>query len=370
MKLVSIMSTALVLLMFGANAFALITPETARVAVTAFENNSNLQFGEVIYEQDETSPQWSSRNSYYNIQNAGYSSDPLSWMVDAATGEVFRAFYGDEYTDGSDTDQPFGTLSQEQCNQIAVSFVQSKYAGFNSTNFQASPGNWSGRGWEFGWREILGSGAKSPNAIDIEVNPINGHIQSYCSWRVAAFTSPQVQVTAEQALTIAVAACGITNLDTNDTPELFADPDSIYWEFTLQGSDDDGDHLDFAVKINAVSGVAVEISSARTNGSLSQPTNVLSNKTPTSSRVWIRNVVKDLSSASIQWLGKNGATLKVAGHSYALKPGSQLVKWDGGWISLSERIKLADGKLMVPIELSHILARHAERAQSNRSPVK
>jgi len=82
-----------------------------------------------------------------------------------------------------------------------------------------------------------------------------------------------------------------------------------------------------------------------------------------SDAVWIRRMFKGFPQAWVNWLGKKGVQLRVGTRTYLLQPGSPVIHWDGGLITLSKKVALKNAKTWVAPELFPIVARHAEESQ-------
>jgi hypothetical protein len=284
----------------------------------------------------------------------------VSWDVDARTGEV--TFMHDESTyTGGESDTPFGPLSQEQCQQIALNYARAKYAGFDTMLNNTRPGEWAITGWEFGWCKELPCGALTPDSVEVCVSPVDGRIESYSSVRIAPFTSPVPAVTSEQAVSLACVAAGITDLTDLDGPFLAANPDEITWEMELGGAgepdEDLGNH--YLASVNAVTGnvqglypgdenvPSVLPKAAKSKQSARQPKAKL--------RVWIRLLAKQVQGASVQWLGKQGAKLTVGADVYELIPGRSVAMSKSGPVILDSPLVVREGMLMVPLKMLVIL---------------
>jgi hypothetical protein len=345
----------------------LITPDQAKAAVRAFEGDPNLEFSEVVLSQDADLPQWTQWQEYELTQAGTPENVDRSWMVDAATGEVTSAYYGDAVPDGDPSEDPVGRLTRDQCKQIAEDFARAKYAGFDQMTFRPDEGEWGGYGWKFTWDEVLPNGASTPNGLRVEVNPVDGRVQSYASFRIAPFTPAEPQITAEQAIDIAVAAAGITELLDHTEPELGTSPEGTWWSVLVRGPSTPGEDLStwYHVGINAVTGEAEVVTPADmepspvTRRRADKPQAVLANDVPKSTLVWVRDLCRKLPGSSVHWLGKPGAVLTFGGRTYGVKPGSQTITWNGGKIVLSRKTVLVNGRLMVPLELLNILKSRA-----------
>ena len=230
-----------------------ITVEQAKQAVRQFEGDPNLQFAEPIRLKHDTSgPAWS-HQSWYELSSTDRKS---MWFVDARTGEVTYAYYDREYPEVWWDRPPAGSLSKEQCRQIAEQFARAKYRGFDQMNLELVGEEFNLSGWVFEWREKKALGMIAINGVEVQVNPVTGHIQRYSSDRLGSSLPPQTpQVSREQAIEIAKQALGIVEVDWVEEPELLTDPmGEVYWSFALGGGDAQGKYTGYAIVIDAVSG--------------------------------------------------------------------------------------------------------------------
>ncbi|MCS6863366.1 MAG: PepSY domain-containing protein, partial [Abditibacteriales bacterium] len=121
-----------------AGAQQLISPEQAKAAVRAFENDPNLQFkGEPELDQDISGPAWSHR-SWYELESLRGDN----YDVDARTGEVVSALYENENRSNVPLDNPRGSRSREDCLQIAQDFARAKYRDFDTMGLTLIEGEW------------------------------------------------------------------------------------------------------------------------------------------------------------------------------------------------------------------------------------
>ncbi|MHB0998258.1 MAG: PepSY domain-containing protein [Armatimonadota bacterium] len=233
------------------------TPEQAMEAVRSFEGNPSLQFSYVEMAETDAVTMWDSSRYSYDLKHVYYPDD-RNWSVNAITGEVYYAIYGDAYPERAD--DPFGPLTKEECRQIAENFARAKYADFDTMNFQPYE-EWGDTGWYFSWWQLLDYGAKGYNDLAIEVNPADGHIQMYSSRRIPSFTVLEPHVISQKAVDIAMQTTGIVTLD-SAAPELNANPDGTFWEFEISGDNAQGKYLRSYIKIDAVSGNVLDVSNS------------------------------------------------------------------------------------------------------------
>lgn len=340
----------------------LITSDQAKAAVRSFESDPSLQFSDVSLEEDTDPdlPTWYPRQKYSLTQD-DLSGVVRDWEVDAVSGEVTWAYYRDAYpTDDLRGEEPFGPLTQEECRQIADTFARAHYSGFSGLNMQLdSSGEWTDKGWSFIWHEILTNGATTPNRVAVEVNPGNGLIEYYSSQRIVMPSLPEPVLTAEQALAAAASAVGIVTILWNDEPSLFADPNGIYWGVDVAGLDSTGKGLHRLVEVDAVSGDIVDVQNV--SAGEHDPDRV-SVPRATKGMVWIRDVAKRLG-GYVEWRGKSGALFVISGHKCVLKPSRSDMVVDGKTVKLTGKMRLAQGKLMVPSDLINYMARLTQKGR-------
>jgi hypothetical protein len=322
-----------------------ISPDDAIQSVKTFENNSSLQITCSSVESITIGPSWMAMTIYSLTctDTTGYSNN---WVVDALTGEVANASYGDacisEYSD-----DPIGPLTQEQCLDIAETFAQSKYADFSSMNFQLDEQEWALSGWHFSWRQQVAYGALTPNRVIVEVNPVNGKVQAYTSSRINTPIPQQPTYGSEQAIANAKSALGIIVQNYVEGPVLSVDPDGMFWDLVIDGQDNQGSHVNYAVRVDAISGQVVQSYEA-----FDDPKRGCDN-----SIIWVREGVSKLPNVSVHWLGKQGARIFAGTTIYDLKPSSDTVICGDKQIKLHGKTELVKGRLMVPMELFLIISR-------------
>jgi len=328
----------------------IITLEQAKSSVRTFESDQSLEFWYAQYREyecllDEQEclqiPQWSIDLGSYDLR-AGEPSADCFWSVDAATGEVTFAYYGFAAPEMS-TDVPPGPLSQADCRQIAQRFANAKYADFATMGFQLAVERWDGFLWRFEWEQIVAYGAVTPNSVTVEVSPEDGAIGSYSSSRIPTPVPSAPQISDQQAIDIAKTDAGIVTLEYAETPTLGVDPDNTYWGLDVRGLDVNGEYVAYAVGVDAVSGAVLWKYGMAI--------------TPPSSRstISLRDLAAKVPGARVHWLGKEGARLFIGKDRYALVPGKDTIEWTGGTIKLSQKMKIVDGRLMVPSDLFDIL---------------
>lgn len=332
----------------GCNGQGAITPEQAMAAVRAFEGDNTLQLSCSELQDFNEGSEWE-RERYYDVDET--QSDRASWTVDAMTGEVTGVIYYDSRPEVR-PDQPVGPLTQQQCLQVAEAFARVKYDGFDTMGFQLDSSRWDDGGWEFNWNQRVAYDAWTPNGITVSVSPIDGRIQDYGSSRIPAPTPQEPQITAEQAVDSVKTAAGIVTLYEDPEAILFVDPDGTWWTFQIVGADAQGRGRLYAATVNAVSGEILHMEQGYGSPAVSQPAGKLLIVTgdPTS----MRDVVAKLPSARVHWLGKE-ARLFVGKNRYTLVPGKDTIEWTGGTIKLSQKMKIVNGRLMVPSGLLDVL---------------
>ncbi|MCS6863169.1 MAG: hypothetical protein NZT92_22915 [Abditibacteriales bacterium] len=226
-----------------------ISPEQAKAAVRAFEEDPNLQFkGEPALGQDTEGPAWT-HLSWYDLE----STRGDSYRVDAHTGEVVIADYKNENLPQEPLDDPPGPRSKEDCLQIAQTFARAKYRDFDTMGLTLIESEWvNGQAWMFDFGQKGAYGALTPNGCEVEVNPVDGKILAYRAMRFGAVTPRPPQLTAAQAIEKAKQAGGIVNVTWKNEPSLRADPTGgVWWTFAFGGTDANGEYRGYAVTLNA-----------------------------------------------------------------------------------------------------------------------
>ncbi len=301
--------------------------------------------------RDTNRPEWAQYDYYDLRHNLDPGTHPYnSWEVDAITGEVLSAYHSDAHPPWEmASEYPFGPLTEEDCRQIADSFVRAHYSGFGVLNMHTpSNGEWHGCYWEFLWWEKLACGASTPNFVGIQINPLDGRGRLYYASRTPMPTHPDLQLEdAQQAIAAAAQAVGIVNLMWNDEAYLHANPEGVFWTVAVGGEDINGDGQLRLVTLNAVTGELVSSAVPRYASSVSKS----KTKSDGSKLVWIRELAESVPNAQVNWLGRNGAELILDGLAYTVKPNSRTVKWKGGSIELKQCPVMKNGKLMVPESL-------------------
>ncbi len=332
----------------GCSGQSVITPGQAMDAVRAFEGDSTLQLKcDPLYQNLEGS-EWEHERSY-SIDDT--QNEEHSWIVDAVTGEVTFAFYHDAMPDER-PEEPVGPLTQEQCRQIAETYARAKYSGFDTMGFQSDEPEWDDGGWEFYWRQVVAYGASTPNGVGVDVNPVDGRIQSYgYTIRVPTPTPQQPQITAQQAVDIVKAAKGLVTGAANHDPGLYVDPDHTVWGFIVGGQNAQGEDVEYSARVDAVTGEIVRLLDPMGGPQVPMPTkpSVVAGKL-----ISTRDLAAKIPGATVQWLGKE-AKLLVGKNRYTLVPGKDAIVWTGGTIKLAQKMKVVNGRLMVPSGLLDVL---------------
>lgn len=328
---------------------ALVTPDQAKAVVRAFEDDPALQFGEVALREDKERPVWQHR-SWYDVRISGYPEPDRLWNVDAESGDVTFAFYGDAGSD-EESDEPWGPLTQEQCRQIAENFARAHYAGFDSMGLESQTSEWAFTGWDSLWRQKVAHGAWGASCVSVTVNPANGAVYSYSSWRIPVPDPPAPQLTAEEAVNRAEQVTGVVTTEWVEGPTLVADPEGTYWDLALEGLNGDGFWNSYAVTLNAVTGEAIQVAAAaksqypKTKIATPHPDPAPAGPTP------IRELLSGVPNAFVHWLGSGKARLTIQGRSFTLAAGSSTVVGDGRTFKLSSPVQLVSGRLLVPPDL-------------------
>lgn len=232
-----------------------ISPEQAKAAVRAFEEDPNLRFegepelGQIPGYQGEASP-------YYKLRSARGDD----YRVHAYTGEVVSASYKNGNLPNEPSDGPTGPRSKEDCLQIAQNFARAKYQDFDAMGLTLIRGEWNGYAWVFEFGQKVAHDAFTPNDCEIEVNPVDGRVLRYFGKHVGTVTPRPPQLTADQALERAKQATGIVNVTWSKGATLSADPTgAVRWSFAFGGEDANGEYRGYAVVINAKTGEVEEL---------------------------------------------------------------------------------------------------------------
>jgi hypothetical protein len=333
-----------------------ITEEQAKAAVRTFEGDNNLEFKRISFDEYTSGPEWSN-HWWYDLDNADPNA-PWSWMVDAVSAEVTGATYMNRIPD-SPADDPFGSFTQEQCRVIAENFARAKYVNFDNMGFSLDTPRWNGTGWRFNWSQIVAYGAGTPNGVTIEVNPTDGSIQVYDADRVSTCTPRQPQLSAQDALDIAIQAGGIVTLEWNSSPSLFTTPDGdVSWSFAFGGLDAQEDYKGFYIDINAETGEILEKAAENFRmPPMSGPKALIS----------IKKLLPREKSSAIERLGKNKLKLTLDKKTYLLTVGSDHAEYGDKKIKLPQTVKLVKGEFMVTRNLFYLLKRASK--ESHKMPL-
>jgi len=316
-------------------------------AVRVFAGDGGLQLECSELKQYAEGSEWSHRKIYVVDE---VQTEQASWTVDAMTGEAIRACHYDAYPDEQSWDTPLGPLTQEACRQIAEDFARSKYSGFETVGLHLNKQEWTGEGWSFDWQQKITHDAWTPNHVRVDVNPTDGRIQGYGCRRIPTPTPPAPQITAAQAIDAVKVGKGFVTVLQTESSSLFATPDGISWVLMgVQGNDAEGVWSICNARVDAVSGEVLSISEP-----WGSPSSAGSSVTAGESTS-IRDLAAKVPGAKVHWLGKDGAKVFVGKERYMLVPGKDTIESTGGTIKLSAKIKLVDGRLMVPSGLLDIL---------------
>ena len=348
---------ALVLVLAGILAYTkvcraqYITEEQAKAAVRAFEGDNTIQFSRISFDQYTEGAEWG-YSWWYDLDNADPNAD-WSWEVDAVSAEVTGADYGNRIPN-SPVEEPFGSYTQEQCRAIAENFARAKYANFDSMGFSLDTPRWNSTGWRFSWSQIVAYGAVTPNGVVIEVNPTDGSIQVYDADRVPPCTPRQPQISAQDALDIAMQSGGIVTLEWNSTPSLFTTPDGdVRWTLSLGGLDAQEEYRGYLTRINAETGeiISQAAESSKSPVGMLGPNGLIS----------IKALLTRAKSSSFKPLGKDKFKLTLDKKTYIFTVGSDRVEYGNNKIKLSQPVKMEKKELMVPRNLFVILRQAGNR---------
>ena len=356
---------ALLAVTAGCKGQAVITPEQAMDAVRAFEADNTLELKCWELESDTEGPEWA-YEWWYSIQTS--DNESASWRVDAVTGEITMSGYSDA-SDVEWSENSPGPLTQDECRQIAENFARAKYVGFDTIGFQLYREEWEGRGWYFHWRQRVACGAWTPNSVRVRVNGADGRIQSYGCLHDQTPTPMQPQITEQQAVDIVRAATKIGTeyeFTERNEPELEANRSSIWWGFIITGDDAEGQYHDCAATVDAITGEIIYLKCDTGGGFSHTPKSSVIGGDP----ICIRDLAAKVPGAKVHWLGKDGAKVFVGKERYTLVPGKDTIESTGGTIKLSAKIKLVDGRLMVPSGLLDILKSASAPPKKAPAPAK
>lgn len=244
------------LIMGLGNAQQLLTPQQAQDAVRSFENDSSLVFSDCLLQDITTGPTWNQTKWYRVFLNGSGDYDRI-WRVQAYTGEIQRAMYGDRYP-ATDSDTPVGPRTQQECQVIAENYARAKYTGFDSMGFVINSQEWVRSGWRFIWVQTVQYGARTLNSVTVDVNPSDGQVQAYSGYRYAVTTPVQPQITTQQAINRAMQEAYLVSQTSLEGPTLWADPDGLsYYTMIIGGVDILGEDHVWRVCVNAVDGSLV-----------------------------------------------------------------------------------------------------------------
>ena len=347
LRLFALISCLLLTVTAGCRGQSVVTPEQAKDAVRAFEGESSLELVCSDLQEYTEGPEWTHEKTY-DLEDVEGAVRDRSWTVDAVTGEVTGVIYYDA-GGAYGTSDPTGPLTQEQCRQIAEDFARSKCSWFDTAGLELKNQEWCSDGWSFRWVQKIAHGAETPNGVSVDVNPADGRIQMYGCGNIPIPTPPELQITAQQAIDVVKADRGLATVYGTISTMLFASPDGIFWVLIdLTGEDAQGNRYVCSARVDAVTGEIVSISEPWS----SPPPAKLS--TIADTPVSIRGLAAKVPGASVHWLGKE-ARLFVGKNRYTLVPGKDTIEWTGGTIKLSQKMKIVDGRLMVPSGLLDIL---------------
>ncbi len=339
----------------------LITEEAAKQAVRDFENEPSLALTCVELQEDDSGPAWSHR-SWYTLRTADYPASRRLWTVDGHSAEVNHASYADlgESVPYGEPGEPF---TKEAYRPTAEDFAQSKYNGFDTMGFVLTMERWIGTGWLYGWQQRVTYDALTINMVAVVVAPETGYILEYTSIRVPTPNPPPPQVTSAEALDLAAQAAGIVEVVDVQGPLLVADPDgNVSWNTEIGGLDAEDRYVSNSVAIDAETGEVLSVSRARLPSSPPRDGR-------TGNPISIRDLAAKVPGARVHWLGKE-AKLFVGRNRYTLVPGKDTIEWTGGTIKLSQKMKLVNGRLMVPSGLLDVLKSPPASKKAPSTPAK
>lgn len=236
------------------NSHKIITQEEAMNSIRKFEGDQSLKFKALPFQKYEKGVE-KYFVEFYPFELLSSSGLVRYWEVNTNTGEVNYVNYGD-MASSKESIKPYGNYTLIQCKQIALKFIQDKYYNFDNMGFKISSEKWDRNSWQFSWSQYLQNGAVSINFINIGVNPDLGQVEWYVSERytLPSFTSKPPKLSPQEALKLAVKMLGITSFLTHNQPKLRANPDDLYYYFSIEGKNAKGKWKSGLCSIDANSG--------------------------------------------------------------------------------------------------------------------
>lgn len=334
----------------------LITEEAAKQAVCQFENNPSLELVCVELEEDTSGPTWSHR-SWYTIKQVDYDLTHRLWTVDAHTAEVDHASY-DDLGPLSPYAEPGASHAKEVYRPAAEDFARARYNGFDTMGFVLTTEKWVGIGWLYGWQQKVAYDALTPNIVTVVVAPESGYILQYVSVRVTTPAPRPPQITSAQALAIAKLEAGITTADDIEGPVLSTDPDgNVVWSVTVGGEDAADCYVNYAVEVDAETGVVLSASPARlpSRKDYRSRTVKLTADGPSENPLVLRDVLAERG-YQIHWDQTRRRVVARRGNDTVIvEVGNRMGTVNGRQLQFSQPPILQDGRVRVPRALASVL---------------
>lgn len=319
------------------NSLQFISQDAAMNAVKQFEADESLQLAVDSLDKIEGYSEW--EHEYFYTVNLIATPDPgYSWEVNAITGEVFFVSYSDREPEEY-VEVPNGNYTQAQCRQIALEFIEDKYADFNNMGFQLVNEEWDGFGWSFGWNQFLQNGAETSNFINININSISGMVKYYNGTRLQILpSSSSPQLTPQQVLDIAVQYFGITSQLTNEEPSLRANPEGLFFTFEVKGMDANDEWQEGLFEIDANNGNIINCHSCYCGSKVISKTKLGSLKTiklPSKQQIDKIKIVKSYATFNFNkktYKLNNGSDMLLSGSKKYKMSGKCIFKKDGVYV--------------------------------------
>jgi hypothetical protein len=182
------------------------------------------------------------------------------WTVDAVPGEVTSATHTGRPKTAQE--KPYGAFNKSQCRAKALAFAQSAYPGFDSYRFRLDGQEWTTFGWRFQWQQYIEYDASTLNGVEVDVDPRDGAIEMYVSYRVPVGHPRKPAITGSQAVQSAVRAGKLKSV-TRSTCRLQVDPDdATYYQGSVDGVDRAGRNVGYVISVDTVSGACHDMITA------------------------------------------------------------------------------------------------------------
>ena len=332
--------------------FAQTDEDLAKAAVTSFEGGQ-VSFAAVTLNQaDITDPVWMQENLYEIHETSTSSVEGRIWYVDASNFQVIQGVYGSNMP--SETyDAPPGPFSKDDCKVEALSFVQNKLGGIDTT-YVLDGDSWDGSAYWFSWRQVL-NGAFTPNEIKVSVIPITKLILSFSVSHYSILPPPQVVVTPDEAIEAAKEAGEVANPDTISTPELNTDPDVLVYSISITGNNTSGKLVHYCAFINALAWPPEIVDIAISGGSEGNIPEHPKLKKASIGHIDAEGIRQMLETKgyTVIWDSK-GQEVKAQKGQYRVtcKPGTKNIIINGRKVPLLLKCNVSNGRMLIPANIS------------------